>query len=244
VDKEATRLSLLSERPIDAKKTKEFWSSIGSETGAESFLADYRANAECKLNSLWALEGPTEEDNKLHADAELEALLSVPFDVQLGKLAVMGMLRPILDDYALGRMRRAFLEKYAYVFLEGLEMEHLVPDPDGPIGLDDLAPDLCKELSSGWRPPSDAPESSPSNGGGGGGEEPRFAIHMVAYGTDEYSTARVERAREMYRMWNEHKSNRARFEEALYKRGHLWLEEDVFRIHRRGTKKKDKKDKK
>jgi hypothetical protein len=45
-------------------------------------------------------------------------------------------------------------------------------------------------------------------------------------------------------MWNEHKSNRARFEEALYKRGHLWLEEDVFRIHRRGTKKKDKKDKK
>ena len=242
VDKEATRLSLLSERPIDAKKTKEFWSSIGSETGAESFLADYRANAERKLNPLWALEGPTEEDNKLQA--ELEALLSVPFDVQLGKLADMGTLRPILDNYALGRMRRAFLEKYAYVFLEGLEMEHLVPDPDGPIGLDDLAPDLCEELSSGWRPPSDAPESSPSNGGGGGGEEPRFAIHMVAYGTDEYSTARVERAREMYRMWNEHKSNRAQFEEALYKRGHLWLEEDVFRIHRRGTKKKDKKDKK
>lgn len=242
VDKEATRLSLLSERPIDAKKTKEFWSSIGSETGAESFLADYRANAERKLNSLWALEGPTEEDNKLQA--ELEAILSVPFDVQLGKLADMGTLRPILDDYAPGRMRRAFLEKYAHVFLEGLEMEHLVPDPDGPIGLEDLAPDLREELSSGWRPPSDAPGSSPSNGGGGGGgEEPRFAIRMVAYGTDEYGTSRAERAREMYRMWNEHKSNRARFEEALYKRGHLRLEEDGFRIHRRG-KKKDKKDKK
>jgi hypothetical protein len=66
---------------------------------------------------------------------------------------------------------------------------------------------------------------------------------MVAYGTDEYGTSRAERAREMYRMWNEHKSNRARFEEALYKRGHLRLEEDGFRIHSRG-KKKDKKDKK
>ena len=240
VDKEATRLSLLSERPIDAKKTKEFWSSIGSETGAESFLADYRANAERKLNSLWALEGPTDEDNKLQA--ELEAILSVPFDVQLGKLADMGTLRPILDDYAPGRMRRAFLEKYAHVFLEGLEMEHLVPDPDGPIGLDDLAPDLREELSSGWRPP-DPSVSSPSNGGGVGGEEPRFAIRMVAYGTDEYGTPRAERAREMYRLWNEHKSNRARFEEALYKRGHLGLEEDGFRIHRRG-KKKDKKNEK
>jgi hypothetical protein len=50
VDKEATRLSLLSERPIDAKKTKEFWSSIGSETDAELFLKDYRAKAEEKLN--------------------------------------------------------------------------------------------------------------------------------------------------------------------------------------------------
>ena len=69
-------------------------------------------------------------------------------------------------------------------------------------------------------------------------------IRMVAYGMDKYGTARTERAREMYRTWNEHKSNRARFEEALYKRGHLRLEEDGFRIHRRGTKKKDKKDKK
>ncbi len=247
MDKEATRLSLLSERPIDAKKTKEFWSSIGSETDAESFLADYRANAERKLNSLWALPSPTEEDRELQT--ELEAILSVPFDVQLGKLADMGTLRPILDEYAPGRERRAFLEKYAHIFLEGLEMEHLVPDPDGPIGLDDIAPDLREELSSGWRPPS----SSSSGGGGGGsspppsdggGEEPRFAIRMVAYGTDEYGTSRAERAREMYRLWNEHKSNRARFEEAMYKRGHLGLEEDGFRAHGRGKKKKGRKDKK
>jgi hypothetical protein len=107
------------------------------------------------LNSLWALEIPTEEDNKLQS--ELEAILSVPFDVQLGKLADMGTLRPILDDYAPGRMRRAFLEKYAHVFLEGLEMEHLVPDPGGPIGLDDLAPDLREELSSGWSAPRPTP---------------------------------------------------------------------------------------
>ena len=69
----------------------------------------------------------------------------------------MGTLRPILDDNVLGRMRRAFLEKYAHVFLEGLEMEHLVPDPGGPIGLDDLAPDLREELSSGWSAPRPTP---------------------------------------------------------------------------------------
>ncbi|KAL3778675.1 hypothetical protein ACHAW5_000463 [Stephanodiscus triporus] len=236
VDKEATRMSLLSERPIDSIKTKEFWSKIGSQTGAELFLKDYRADAEKKLNSLWAISTPTEEDKKLQT--ELEAILSVPFNVQLDKLTNMGTLRPILDDYAPGKERRAFLEKYAQVFLEGMEMEHLVPDPDGPIGLDDLGPDLREELSSEWKPSSGLTAGSED-----GGQRPRFAIRMVAYGTDEYGTARAERARELYRLWNEHKANRARFEEALFKRGHLRLEEDGVRIQRK-SKKKDEKDKK
>jgi hypothetical protein len=229
-------MSLLSERPIDSIKTKEFWSKIGSQTGAELFLKDYRADAEQKLNSLWAISTPTEEDKKLQT--ELEAILSVPFNVQLDKLANMGTLRPILDDYAPGKERRAFLEKYARVFLEGMEMEHLVPDPDGPIGLDDLGPDLREELSSEWKPSSGLTAVSED-----GGQRPRFAIRMVAYGTDEYGTARAERARELYRLWNEHKANRARFEEALFKRGHLRLEEDGVRIQRK-SKKKDEKDKK
>lgn len=233
VDKEATRASLLSERPVDTEKTKEFWSKVGTETGAETFLKDYRDSAEKKLNSLWASEAPSDEDKAVMA--ELEAILAVPFDVQLDKLVNMGTLRPILDDYAPGKERAAFLEKYAPLFLEGVEMEHLVPDPDGPIGIDDLGSDLREELSGEWSP------SSALASGGSDGKGPRFAIRMVAYGTDEYGTARAERARELYRLWNEHKANRARFEESLFKRGHLRLEEDGQPRFKRKEKKSDKK---
>lgn len=229
VDMEATRTSLLAARPTDSGKTKEFWSKITSETDAESFLMDYRASAKEKLNALWALTAPTDEDKQ--TQTELEAILSVPFDVQLDKLVNMGTLRPILDDYASGKERKSFLEKYAPIFLEGMEMEHLVPDPDGPIGLDDLSSELREELSSEWTP------STGLGLGSADGQRPRFAIRMVAYGSDEFGTSRSERARELFRLWNEHKANRARFEESLFKKGHLRLEEDGVRIPKRGKKK-------
>ena len=212
VDKEATRISLLSERPVDTAKTKELWSKVGtSQTDAESFLKDYRASAEEKLNTLWA-SASTLSDEEKETQLELEAILSVPFGIQLDKLVNMGTLRPILDEYYPGTERNAFLEKYAHIFLEGLEVEHLVPDSDGAIGLDDLSGDLRDELSSEWTPAS-------------GAQEPRFSIRMVAYGTDEYGTTRAERARELYRLWNEHKTKRARFEEKLFKKGYLGYEE-------------------
>ena len=225
VDLEATRVSLLAVRPTDTNQTKEFWSKISNETDAELFLKDYRKSAKEKLNTLWALTSPTDEEKR--TQTELEAILSVPFDVQLDKLVNMGTLRPILDDYVPGKERKVFLEKYSPVFLEGLEMEHLVPDPDGPIGLDDLSSELREELSSEWTPST----------GSADGQRPRFSIRMFAYGSDEYGTTRAERARELFRLWNEHKANRARFEEALFKKGHLRLEEDGVRIQRRGKKK-------
>lgn len=230
MDLEATRISLLSARPTDSSRTKEFWSKIASETDAEVFLKDYRASAKEKLNALWALTSPTDEDKQIQT--ELEAIISVPFDVQLDKLVNMGTLRPILDDYAPGKERKSFLEKYAPIFLEGMEMEHLVPDPDGPIGLDDLSTELREELSSEW-----TPSVGVGAGSADGQRGPRFAIRMVAYGSDDYGTTRSERARELFRLWNEHKANRARFEEALFKKGHLKLEEDGVRIQRRGKKK-------
>lgn len=217
---------------MDSKKTKEFWSKVGTETGAEAFLRDYRASVQERLNSLWEATDLSEEDKT--TQTELEAILAVPYDTQLHKLVNMGTLRPILDDYAPGSERKSFFEQYTPIFLEGLEMEHLVPDPNGPIGLDDLGTELREELSSEWTPESGGMAA------GADGEGPRFAIRMVAYGTDEYGSDRAQRAREMYRLWNEHKANRARFEEALFKRGYLGLEEDgVPRIQR-----KDKKDKK
>ena len=229
VDMEATRDSLLSVRPTDSGKTKEFWSKIASETDAELFLKDYRASAKEKLNVLWAQTTPTDEEKQMQT--ELEAILSVPFDVQLDKLVNMGTLRPILDDYSSGKERKSFLEKYAHIFLEGMEMEHLVPDPNGPIGLDDLSAELREELSREWTP------STGLGVGSADGQRPRFAVRMVAYGSDEYGTTRSERARELFRLWNEHKANRARFEEALFKKGHLRLEEDGVRIPKRGKKK-------
>lgn len=227
VDKEATRNSLLSERPIDSKKTKDFWSKVRTETEAELFLRDYRTSAQEKLQSLKEATTLTEEDKT--TQSELDAILSVPFDTQLEKLVKMGTLRPILDDYAPASERKSFFEKYSPIFLEGLEMEHLVPDPDGPIGLDDINLELRNTLSKEWTPSSEM---------GAGGQEPRFAIRKVAYGTDEFGTSRAERARELYRLWNEHKANRARFEEALFKRGYLGVKEDGALIKK---KKKGKK---
>mmetsp|Transcript_25657 Transcript_25657/g.55175 ORF Transcript_25657/g.55175 Transcript_25657/m.55175 type:complete len:752 (+) Transcript_25657:95-2350(+) len=228
VDKEATRNSLLSERPIDSNKTKEFWNNARTETEAELFLQDYRSSAQDRLNSLDEEYVLTKEGAKIQT--ELETILSVPFEVQLEKIVDMGTLRPILDDYAPGKERTSFLEKYAPMFLEGLEMEHLVPDRDGPIGLDDLSSDLRDELSGEWTPESGLAAVD-------GGQEPRFKIQMVAYGTDEFGSARAERARAMYQLWNEHKANRARFEESLFKKGYLGLKEDGVRI----KKKKDRK---
>ena len=184
---------------------------------------------------LWATLTPTEEDKKLQA--ELEAILLVPYDVQLDKIVNMGTLLPILDDYAPMKERKAFLEKYAHVFLKGLVMEHLVPDSDGPIGLEDLSADLREELSKEWTPSSGLADGFSSVDGG----KPQFAIKMVAYGTDEFGTSRADWKRELYPLWNEHKANRARFEEALFKRGHLRLEEDGMARFQRKVKKDKKK---
>jgi len=111
-------------------------------------------------------------------------------------------------------------------------MEHLVPDADGPIGLDDLSSEIREELSQQWRP----------SDGFGSDQEPRFAIQMIAYGTDEFATSRAERARDLYRLWNEHKASRARFEEAMFKKGYLPVEEDGTRgVQRKRGKKTLKK---
>ena len=238
VDKEATRISLLSERPINTEKTKEFWTKACQETEAEAFLSDFRKNVEERLESLKQQQQESSSFAKLKEAKfkkeetatmyELEAILSVPFDTQLQKLLKMGTLRPMLDAYAPAAERQLFFQKYATLFLEGLEMEHLVPDPEGAIGPNDVSPDLREELSSEWSPSSDSTAD----------REPRFSVRMVAYGTDEFGTPRAERARELYRMWNEYKAGRARFEEAMFKKGFLGVEEDGVRI-----KKKEKKEK-
>lgn len=228
VDKDATRIALLSERPMDSNKTKEFWSKVRTETEAELFLEDYRKHAEEKLQSLNELSNQSDEEKQ--SISELQAILAVPFERQLQKILDIGTLRPVLDEYTSSKERNLFLDKYTPIFLEGLEMEHLVIDENGPIGLDDLSSEMREELSQLWLPGEGHTA--------GTDQEPRFSVQMIAYGTDEFATTRAERARDLYRLWNEHKASRARFEEAMFKKGYLPIEEDGTRGI---SKKKEKK---
>jgi hypothetical protein len=228
VDKDATRIALLSERPMDSNKTKEFWSKVRTETEAELFLEDFRKHAEEKLQSL--NESSNQSDEEKQSISELQAILAVPFERQLQKILDIGTLRPVLDEYTSSKERNFFLDKYTPIFLEGLEMEHLVIDENGPIGLDDLSSEMREELSQLWLPGEGHTA--------GTDQEPRFSIQMIAYGTDEFATTRAERARDLYRLWNEHKASRARFEEAMFKKGYLPVEEDGTRGI---SKKKEKK---
>ncbi|KAL7547943.1 hypothetical protein ACHAWF_011210 [Thalassiosira exigua] len=235
VDKDATRASLLSERPADGDRTREFWSKVRTETEADLFLRDCRSEAREKLKSLNKKDALSEEEKA--TVTELDALLSVPFEVQLEKLAGMATLRPLMDEYASRSDREGFLERYSSILLEGTPVEHLVPDPDGPVGLEDLGPDLREELAEEW-------SSEDAAGGGAGSGELRFKIIEIPYGTDAYETPRAERARELFQMWNEHRSHRAKFEEALFKRGRLGLEEDGMpRFRRRKDAKKGERKK-
>mmetsp|Transcript_5967 Transcript_5967/g.12118 ORF Transcript_5967/g.12118 Transcript_5967/m.12118 type:complete len:259 (-) Transcript_5967:441-1217(-) len=227
---DATRRALLSERPVDRTAQKQFWDSVRTETEAELFLQDYRAKAREQLANA-----DTAIDDELKS--QLETILSTPYERQLQKLVDMSTLRPVLDEYTHVQDRRLFFEKYSPIFLEGVEMEHLVPDPDGPIGLDDLGAELRDELVREWDPSggnalssalladASTPLSSLMSSSTSSDSSPRFKIEMIPYGTDAYGTERAVRAREMYRLWNEHKANRAKFEEAMFKKGLLGLEE-------------------
>ncbi|KAL7471474.1 hypothetical protein ACHAXS_011756 [Conticribra weissflogii] len=226
VDMEGTRQALLSERPVDRTFQKQFWDSVRTETEAELFLQDYRAKAREQLANITGNDNNNTIDDELKS--QLETILSTPYERQLQKLVDMSTLRPILDQYT---------HKYSSILLEGVEMEHLVPDPEGPIGLDDLGAELREELAKDWDPSVGTPQSSALLADAStplssltatsslSDSTPRFKIEMIPYGTDAYGTERAVRAREMYRLWNEHKANRAKFEEAMFKKGLLGLEE-------------------
>ena len=232
VDMDATRQALLSEKPIDRDESRQFWNNVRSESEAELFLQDYRAKAQEQLSSLLETKSSshlslTDEETALLS--KLQDVLSVPYERQLRKLVNMGTLRPMLDEYTHEKDRQRFFEKYSSIFLEGLEMEHLVPDPEGPIGLDDLSSDLRDELSGEWSPSISSSGSLPAALSSSSDQEPRFAIRMIAYGTDEFGSERAGRARDLYRLWNEHKANRAKFEEAMFKKGLMGLEQTRVR---------------
>jgi hypothetical protein len=107
-----------------------------------------------------------------------------------------------MDEYTSESERVKFLARYGEKLMEGVEMEHLVPDAEGPIRGDELGR---------WGEEN------------GIGAEERFRMEKVAYGSDEFGGAKSERARAMYHAWNTQKAGRARFEEIMFKKNRLGL---------------------
>ncbi len=128
----------------------------------------------------------------------------MPYSKQLNQVISLGTLRPILDEYCPEHDRVRFMERYGETLLEGMEIEHLVLDPNGNIGVEDIGD---KSLIRGQKY----------------GAEDRFSIKLVPYGTDEFGLARSEKARALYRAWNIQKAGRARYAEKLYKTGKMPL---------------------
>mmetsp|Transcript_20590 Transcript_20590/g.30372 ORF Transcript_20590/g.30372 Transcript_20590/m.30372 type:complete len:649 (-) Transcript_20590:47-1993(-) len=199
IDVAATRDALLSEPPRYREESDPFWKTLSDETNAEIFLDQL-----IKQGVPPAVEGesPAQKKNRLAT----ETFLNMPYTRQLRQLINFGALRPILDEYSTDSMRQKFMEQYGETLLEGLEIEHLVPDPNGTITADDIGD---KELLDKRDESTD-----------------RFSIKLVPYGTDEFGNTRSQKARAMYKAWNTHKAGRARYAEGLFKKGIAPLKED------------------
>lgn len=133
----------------------------------------------------------------------------MPYNKQLKQLIILGTIRPLLDEYSSESGRKEFIENYAEILMEGMEVEHLVSDPNGAITVDDIGDTSLVDRETFL--PND-----------------RFSIKTLPYGTDEFRLTRSLKARELYRAWNIQKSGRARYEELMFKKGHVPLkDEDV-----------------
>jgi len=198
VDFNATREALLSEPPLTREASSSFWSKIEDEADAEILLHGLREKKE-KMATTESLS-PLQKKSK---DA-LDVFLNISYEKQLRQLVSMGSLRPILDEYYKETDRIEFMNRYGETLLEGVEVEHLVVDTDGPIALQDVGDDsLLKE--------------------GNIDKNTRFSIKMIPYGTDEFGMTRSEKARVLYRAWSMQKAGKARYAESQFKKGKMPL---------------------
>lgn len=197
IDLNATREALLSVPPRYRDESDAFWAQVQDETDAELLLL--------------SLHKPNDDDttsestpiSQKKVKESLETFLSLPYSKQLRQIINLSTLRPILDEYGSEVDRLKFMEKYGEMLLEGMEIEHLVSDSNGPITLDDIDDSLLdkKKLDS----------------------NSRFSIKMIPYGTDEFGLTRSQRSRALYRAWSAQKAGRARYEESSFKKGRIGL---------------------
>ena len=181
VDYNSTREALLSQPPVSLEDSQAFWDELNDEDRAAGLLA------------AMLRDGPPAGASVLHS-----AFWELSYEDQLDKLLNLGAIRPLLDEYTRESDRQKFLQRYGDTLLGGVVMEHLVPDPDGPVQASDLAEDF------------------------GFSKDTRFRLEMKAYQSTENLSV-DERTRAMFVAWNSYKSGRARYEEKLFRTGRLGL---------------------
>ena len=177
----ATRAALLAVPPQSQDDSNAFWEGIRDETAAEVFLQQLYSGKKNSSHPFWELG----------------------YSRQLETLVELGSIREIADEYAKESDRSLFLSRYGDYLLEGVELDHLVPDPTGPIRGSDLGDTLMKKYKIA--------------------ESDRFHLKKIKYGTDEFGTAASQRARDIFRSWNMLKTGRAHYEEKLFQKGLLGL---------------------
>mmetsp|Transcript_28450 Transcript_28450/g.80082 ORF Transcript_28450/g.80082 Transcript_28450/m.80082 type:complete len:667 (+) Transcript_28450:85-2085(+) len=186
VDLDATRQSLLSVPPQSKQDSDKFWDSIRDEATAEAFLATLLK------------EGPPDD-----ATEDQKLFWQLPYSEQLDRIVSLGAIREIADEYTKPSERAKFLARYGDYLLEGIALDHLVPDPTGPIATSDINDRLLRH----WNIQSNQ----------------RFRIEKIPYGTDDFGTEASKRARAIFQAWNKFKAGRAHYEEKLFQSGRLGL---------------------
>jgi len=185
IDYDSTRKALLSQPPISRDESESFWNRLQEEGQAAALL------------DMMRRDGPPAGASILH-----EAFWGLPYEEQLDCLLNLGALRPLMDEYASDIDRTRFLQRHGDTILTGVQMEHLVPDPNGPVKASDLGMDIVEEL--------------------GVGRNDRFRLEIRPFrSTDDMSAD--EKSRALFAAWNQHKTGRARYEEKMFRTGRLGL---------------------
>mmetsp|Transcript_37386 Transcript_37386/g.77553 ORF Transcript_37386/g.77553 Transcript_37386/m.77553 type:complete len:641 (-) Transcript_37386:68-1990(-) len=213
VDWESVKKSLLAAPPVSEKENNEFWSSLQTEQDAIELLEKMRK------------DGPPPGASILQT-----AFWDLSYEAQLQQLLNLGAIRPLLDEYADESDRLDFIQRYYDVLMTGVPIEYLVPDDEeGSITVKDMNFETIRSLNIDRNDPR------------------KFKLQVLPYrgalesekehtddGGNVLTTQQLEQSRALYMAWNEHKANRARYEEEMFTSNRLGLRygdppEPIFR---------------
>lgn len=195
VDLETTRRNLLSVPPQTKDEVDSFWEKIRDEASAEILLQkllDDRASSTTSAKDehpFWQLD----------------------YQTQLQRLVNLGTIGELANEYSSEAERAKFLTRYGDYLCEGLDLDYLVPDPNGPIL---ASKDLGQTLIKAYKIEPDQ----------------RFRLQKMKHGEQgddvvvgSMTMEAAHRARNLYKAWNTLKVGRANYEEKMFTHGKLGL---------------------